>query len=164
MVWFIRADSRFAHSQWETSLQSNVVFHWLCANPDSTLIHRIPLPISFRVASLALGQSYDCPSACEATLKDMGKIGMCQTTTKHYKAWTTCMIVGIYCGTHGGSVLSRFKVSPVVGDCTAMHGLESQTVYARTKWLFWCLFLRCLATKEINTKTTPEWAHKPFFP
>ena len=32
------------------------------------------LPISFRVTSLALGQSYDCPSASEATLKDMVNI------------------------------------------------------------------------------------------
>ena len=32
------------------------------------------LPISFRVASLALGQSHDCPSASEVTLKDMGKL------------------------------------------------------------------------------------------
>ena len=32
------------------------------------------LPISFRVASQALGQSYDCSSACESTLKDMDKI------------------------------------------------------------------------------------------
>ena len=31
-------------------------------------IHGIHLPISFRVASLALGQSYDCPSASEVTL------------------------------------------------------------------------------------------------
>ena len=30
--------------------------------------------ISFRVASLALGQSYDCPSASEVTLKDMDEI------------------------------------------------------------------------------------------
>ena len=30
------------------------------------------LSISFRVTLLALGQSYDCPSAGEATLKDMG--------------------------------------------------------------------------------------------
>ena len=30
-------------------------------------------PISFRVALMALGQSYDCPSASEATLKDMGE-------------------------------------------------------------------------------------------
>ena len=32
------------------------------------------LPIFFRVASLALGQSYDCPSVSAATLRDMGKI------------------------------------------------------------------------------------------
>ena len=30
-------------------------------------------PISFRVTSLVLGQLYDCPSASEVTLKDMGK-------------------------------------------------------------------------------------------
>ena len=30
------------------------------------------LPTSFRVTSLAPGQSYDCPSASEVTLKDMG--------------------------------------------------------------------------------------------
>ena len=32
------------------------------------------LPISFRVTSLALGQSCDCPSASDVTLKDIGKI------------------------------------------------------------------------------------------
>ena len=31
------------------------------------------LPISLRVTSLALGQSYDCPSACEVTLRNMRK-------------------------------------------------------------------------------------------
>ena len=31
------------------------------------------LSISFRVTSLALGQSYDCPNTREVTLKDMGK-------------------------------------------------------------------------------------------
>ena len=35
-------------------------------------ISGVSLSISFRVASLALGQSYDCPSASEATPKDMG--------------------------------------------------------------------------------------------
>ena len=35
---------------------------------------QVNLPISFRVTSLALGQSYDCPSACEATLKYMDKL------------------------------------------------------------------------------------------
>ena len=32
-----RADSRFAPSQWETSLQSNAVSHWLGTNPESAL-------------------------------------------------------------------------------------------------------------------------------
>ena len=39
------------------------------------------LPISFRVAALALGQSYDCPSASEVTLKNIDKINHNQTTT-----------------------------------------------------------------------------------
>ena len=39
------------------------------------LIHLAHLPIFFRVASLALGQSYDCPSAGEVILKNMGIIG-----------------------------------------------------------------------------------------
>ena len=34
---FLRADSRFPPSQWETSLQSNAVSHWLGANLESAL-------------------------------------------------------------------------------------------------------------------------------
>ena len=34
---YCRADSRLAPSQWETSLQSNAVSHWLGANPESAL-------------------------------------------------------------------------------------------------------------------------------
>ena len=33
----IRADSRFAPSEWETSLQSNAVSHWLSAKLESDL-------------------------------------------------------------------------------------------------------------------------------
>ena len=39
------------------------------------------LPISFRVASLALGESYDSSSASEATRKDMGNIRRYHTKT-----------------------------------------------------------------------------------
>ena len=35
-IWF-RADSKCAPSQWETSLQSNAVSHWLGTNLDSAL-------------------------------------------------------------------------------------------------------------------------------
>ena len=40
-------------------------------------------PTYFRVVSLALGQSYDCPSTCEVTLKGMGKTKLHQNTIKH---------------------------------------------------------------------------------
>ena len=36
--------------------------------------YHLILSISFRVTSLALGQSYDCPSTSEATLEDRGKL------------------------------------------------------------------------------------------
>ena len=48
-------------------------------------LYGLILPIFFRVASLALGQSYDCPSASEATLKDMGKY----VTWIHHNWWYT---------------------------------------------------------------------------
>ena len=47
---------------------------------------------------LALGQSHDCPSASQITLKYMGKICLCQTKTEH-KKFDSCglIILGIYC-------------------------------------------------------------------
>ena len=51
-------------------------FHWICVTDES---------IFFRVASLALGQSYDCPSASEATLKDMGNRSLYQIITNSIK-------------------------------------------------------------------------------
>ena len=35
---YLRADSRFAPSQWETALLCNDVSHWLVASPESTLL------------------------------------------------------------------------------------------------------------------------------
>ena len=37
------------------------------------VVYQNNLPISFRITSLALGQSCDCPSVSGVTLKDMGK-------------------------------------------------------------------------------------------
>ena len=51
--------------------------------------------IFFRLASLALGQSYDCSSASEVTLKDMGKISWYPTTTKHNKVQTVYLTLGM---------------------------------------------------------------------
>ena len=55
------------------------------------------LSIFIRVALLALGQSLDCHSASEVSLMGMGKISQCITTTKHSKAKTVCIFLGIYC-------------------------------------------------------------------
>ena len=41
--------------------------------------------VFFMVTSLALGQSYDCPSAGEVTMKNMGKFDGYWSTTKHNK-------------------------------------------------------------------------------
>ena len=41
---YIRADSRFATSQWETSLQSNAVSHWLGTNQESALLFALWTP------------------------------------------------------------------------------------------------------------------------
>ena len=48
-------------------------------------LHVFYLPIFFMVVSLALGQSYDCPSACEATLKNVSKNDQYQNTIESEK-------------------------------------------------------------------------------
>ena len=71
----------------------------------SQWIHVIYLPVFFRVTSLALGQSYDCPSASKVTLKDMDKIfehstSPQQNTPKHkqhsYFMGYTVILLTIY--------------------------------------------------------------------
>ena len=51
--------------------------------------------IFFRVTSLALGQSYDCPSASEVTLKNTGKNNKYQATTNQqliHNSWNVLLI------------------------------------------------------------------------
>ena len=106
-----RDQSRYVPSQWETLLHCNTVSHWLGAYLDWSLpitwqyipwiMHMffffvtillmdirndvIYLSVFFRVTSLALGQSYDCPSASEVTLKNMSKTYCQQTSEKTTK-------------------------------------------------------------------------------
>ena len=58
-VWFIlgkcRADSKLAPSQWETSLQSNAVSHWLGANLESAICvsyHIVAYPTYWEMCTL----------------------------------------------------------------------------------------------------------------
>ena len=57
---------------------------WLCYCCEWTIV--MYFHILFKIASQALGQSHDCPSASEATLKDMGKVVWYPTTTKCIEA------------------------------------------------------------------------------
>ena len=71
-------------------------------------------PISIRLTSLALWQSYDCPSASKATLMNMDKYFMWihyerlhnHNKAKHNK--TVCIFLGIYC-MHGMHVFYEYK-------------------------------------------------------
>ena len=63
----------------------------------------------FRVASLALGQSFDCPSASEATLKDMGKINQYQTTTERNKTQIVSIFLWIYCSLNKKYSLPKYQ-------------------------------------------------------
>ena len=71
-------------------------FALLWLSNRSSRIHMKYLSIFFRVALLALGQSLDCHSASEVSLMDMGKSVKYITTTKHSKAKTVCIFLGIY--------------------------------------------------------------------
>ena len=61
-----------------------------------TVIHMTYAPRSIRVASLALGQSYDCPSASEVSLQVVVQLNWHQTTIVHNQVWTMCIILGMY--------------------------------------------------------------------
>ena len=66
---------------WKSATQCKTIlniFGWkVCTVPPKKYSHClwivVVLPTFFRVTSLSLGQSYDCPSASEATLKDVGE-------------------------------------------------------------------------------------------
>ena len=48
-LWcYIRPDSRLPPSQWKTSLQSNVVSHWLGTNLESALCYAMTCPIGLQ--------------------------------------------------------------------------------------------------------------------
>ena len=75
----------------------NEYAHSLCFVVFWCVLVLIGFPISFRVTSLALGQSYDCPNASEVTLKDMDDMDNCQTTTTiHNKALALYINLGIF--------------------------------------------------------------------
>ena len=63
-----RADTRFATSQWEMSLQSNAVSHWLDANLESTL------SCILQQRSLYLSNFYIIQRVCSLILRPYGDL------------------------------------------------------------------------------------------
>ena len=93
------------------SLGLNVLTHFCCALFHFVLVIKssffvalyvLYLFIFFRVTSLA----YDCPSASEATLKNMGE----SITTKHKKAWIARIIIGMCWTIQFDQVTVKYKI------------------------------------------------------
>ena len=61
-----RADSRFAPSQWETSLQSNAISHWLRANLESVLYPVLKMSCS-DLTRMIWYQNSSADNGCQAT-------------------------------------------------------------------------------------------------
>ena len=99
-----RADPRFAPSQWETSLQSNAVSHWLGANPESALNY-----IHIKQTSLQTS----CGDTCLIHLIFIKRINP-------YTCRDGCLYWGCFRGTRNASKVSRPK-SPADFPGHAVH-------------------------------------------
>ena len=78
----LRADSRFAPSQWETALLCNDVSYWLGANLESTLHSHLPEPSGFLCLMNGdrhsqTGHGYWCSIAVEHSGVLQDSVGSC---------------------------------------------------------------------------------------
>ena len=71
--------------------------------------------IFFRVASLALGQSYDCPSASDVTLRYMGKTEQKPTINVAHDSWDILWISSGWVDNKGRQT-SKYSYLKVVGS------------------------------------------------
>ena len=102
------------------------VLLWLYKSVDGVII--IDSLILFRVTSLALGQSYDCPSTSEVTLKlTDGNHSITKWITNQVKnSWDICMAYG-----YGAFVLvGCFNIKMLSYDvCRNSHGGDKKTYH-----------------------------------
>ena len=100
-------------------------------------------PISFRLTSLALWQSNDCPSASKATLMNMDKYFMWihyerlhnHNKAKHNK--TVCIFLGIYCSIAAEAVVNTSDNIICITNLVVLGLTENlrQDVSAIETWL-----------------------------
>ena len=105
-----KAHFRFASSQCETSLQSNVVSHWLGANLESALYLCGTFTYFFRVASLTVWQSCDCPGGSKLIMTNM--IEQAVFIRKKHKARTVCVFLRMYCKCHWARFTTLINFQP----------------------------------------------------
>ena len=72
-------------------------YNCLISTMGFLILDRRHLWIRAQLLLLALGQSYDWPSANKVILLVMGKSSLYQTTTNQIKGGTMCIIFSIYC-------------------------------------------------------------------
>ena len=110
------------------------------------------LPIFIRVGSLAQGQSYDCPSASEATLKNRGKMNQYQTTTK--REWFAYYMMT----SPNGNI---FRVTGhLCGEFTGPGEFPSQRPVTRTFDVYFDLRLNKQSWGSwFETLSSPLWRH-----
>ena len=114
------------------------------------------IPIFSRVASLALGQSSDCPSACEVTLKDMGKMicAKAQQTTTDNKVVPN---FGKFCISNNKLSCFFFPKIPPLAKITILWRLKLST--AKLEWQKNIQFQG--GFRFCNPLITPAW-HLPY--
>ena len=88
--WPVNSPHKGAATQKMFPLDDVIMCAWVCLLTLVAIsflrMYVMHLLIRFKVASLAIGYTYDCPDASESILKDMGKIDQYLITTKHNKA------------------------------------------------------------------------------
>ena len=103
-----------------------------CYIMSSLWVCGIYLPISYRVTSLTLGQSYDCPSVSEVTLKDMGEM----THAKLQQDKPKCIILEIYCIILPSLETNKSCILLCMVHCIAHLNIHWTSWISSCSWIF----------------------------
>ena len=115
----------------------------------------VHLPIFFRVTSLALGQSHDCPSASEVTLKDVNiLVDWYLTMIKHSKVWTLCQ------GSMYAKIFYRPNFPNSAFSRSAYKEYRRKLCFNPLAWLVLSLALGCRAVKYVEPCHRYFWTHR----
>ena len=130
-----RADSWLAPSQWETSLQSNAVSHWLGANLESALLQIVAV-----IIPILLTHWGRVTHICVSTLTIMGSDNGLAPGRRQTIIWTND---GILLTRPLGTNFSEILVGIQIFSFKKMH-----LKMASAKWRPFCLGLNVLTQEQ----------------